>query len=113
MDLFLPVKPTLLLVDDSPENLTLLAGLVHGVYTAMAVTRGAKALEVARQAQPDLILLDILMPGVNGYEVCRQLKCDPQTRNIPVIFLTRASSDSLPRGASFALESLALFCLGD
>jgi putative two-component system response regulator len=91
MDLFLPVKPTLLLVDDSPENLTLLAGLVHGVYTAMAVTRGAKALEVARQAQPDLILLDILMPGVNGYEVCRQLKCDPQTRNIPVIFLTSKS----------------------
>ena len=91
MDLFLPVKPTLLLVDDSPENLTFLAGLVHGNYTAMAVTQGDKAIKIARQAQPDLILLDVLMPRISGYEVCRKLKSDPQTRDIPVIFLTSKS----------------------
>ena len=88
MDLFASVKPTLLIVDDSPANLTLLAGLLHGAYTVKAVNHGAKALKVASQEQPDLILLDIMMPDVNGYDVCRQLKAYKHTRQIPVIFLT-------------------------
>jgi putative two-component system response regulator len=88
MDLFASVKPTLLIVDDSPANLTLLAGLLHRTYTVKAVNHGAKALKVASQEQPDLILLDIMMPDVNGYDVCRQLKAYKHTQHIPVIFLT-------------------------
>lgn len=88
MDLYLSVKPTVLIVDDSAANLSLLAGLLHDTYTVKAVNHGAKALKVASQEQPDLILLDILMPDVNGYDVCRQLKAYKHTQHIPVIFLT-------------------------
>jgi putative two-component system response regulator len=88
MDLFLPVKPTLLVVDDSSANLSLLFGLLHESYTVKAVNHGAKALAMVSQDEPDLILLDIMMPDINGYEVCRQLKANPRTQHIPVIFLT-------------------------
>ncbi|MDO9145521.1 HD-GYP domain-containing protein [Rhodoferax sp.] len=88
MDLFLPVKPTILVVDDSPANLSLLFGLLHGSYTVKAVNHGAKALAMVSQDEPDLILLDIMMPDINGYEVCRELKRNPRTQHIPVIFLT-------------------------
>ncbi len=88
MDLFLPIKPTILVVDDSPANLSLLFGLLHESYTVKAVNHGAKALAMVSQDEPDLILLDIMMPDINGYEVCRQLKANPRTQHIPVIFLT-------------------------
>ena len=88
MELFLPVKPTILIVDDAPANLSLLGGLLHSAYTVKAVNHGSKALKVASQEQPDLILLDIMMPDINGYEVCRQLKAYKHTQHIPVIFLT-------------------------
>lgn len=88
MDLFLPVKPTILIVDDAPANLSLLGGLLHSTYTVKAVNHGSKALKIAGQEQPDLILLDIMMPDVNGLEVCRQLKAYKHTQHIPVIFLT-------------------------
>ena len=91
MDLFLPVKPTILIVDDAPANLSLLGGLLHSTYTVKAVNHGSKALKVASQEQPDLILLDIMMPDINGYEVCRQLKAYKYTQHIPVIFLTSKS----------------------
>jgi putative two-component system response regulator len=88
MDLFLPVKPTVLIVDDSPANLSLLGGLLHTHYTVKAVNHGAKALKIASLEQPDLILLDIMMPDISGYDVCRQLKAEKHTQHIPIIFLT-------------------------
>lgn len=88
MDLFLPVKPTVLIVDDSAANLSLLFGLLHESYTVKAVNHGAKALAMVNQDEPDLILLDIMMPDIDGYEVCRALKANPRTQHIPVIFLT-------------------------
>jgi len=91
MDLYLPVKPSVLIVDDSPANLTLLGSLLHTTYTVKAVNHGSQALQVANDDAPDLILLDIMMPDISGYEVCRQLKANLHTREIPVIFLTSKS----------------------
>jgi putative two-component system response regulator len=88
MDLFQPVKPTILVVDDISANLALIASLLHTTYTVKAVNRGAKALKLVADEQPDLILLDIMMPDMDGYEVCRRLKADPLLSHIPVIFLT-------------------------
>lgn len=82
-------KPTILVVDDTPDNLTLMSGLLKDQYRIKVSNRGAKALEIAStQPQPDLILLDIMMPEMDGYEVCEQLKANPETAHIPVIFLT-------------------------
>ncbi|MDA8383704.1 MAG: diguanylate cyclase [Betaproteobacteria bacterium] len=82
-------KRSILIVDDSPENLTVLGALLRTDYTIRVATDGEKALRIAQSGEPpDLILLDIMMPGVNGYEVCRRLKDDPRTESIPVIFLT-------------------------
>lgn len=82
------VKATLLLVDDSPANLhSLIAGL-RDQYQILLATDGEQALQVAKNSLPDLILLDVMMPGTDGYQVCRQLKQDPLTAEIPVIFVT-------------------------
>lgn len=79
----------ILIVDDKPENLKLLFdALKHEGYDVRRVLNGQQALEVTRFAPPDLILLDILMPGLDGYEVCQQLKADATTQAIPVIFLS-------------------------
>jgi len=88
MDLYLPVKPTILIVDDSHDNLSSIANLLHEFYTVKAINHGEKALKVVSDEQPDLILLDINMLDVDGFEVCRRLKADPLTRWIPLIFLT-------------------------
>ena len=82
-------RPLLLIVDDVHENLHGLINILRDDYAIAAATSGDKALELARrEPQPDLILLDIMMPGMDGYETCRQLKGDARTRHIPVIFLT-------------------------
>ena len=82
-------KGNILIVDDTPENLHLLSStLTERGYQVRGVIDGAMALRVVRSAPPDLILLDIQMPGMNGYEVCEQLKAAEQTREIPVIFLS-------------------------
>ncbi len=91
MDMYAPVNPTILVVDDAPANLSLISGLLRGLYTVKAVNHGAKALKIASEEPPDLILLDIMMPDMDGYEVCRRLKSDSQTRHIPIIFLTSKS----------------------
>ena len=88
MDLFQPVKPTILVVDDASANLALIASLLHTIYTVKAVNHGAKALKLVADEPPDLILLDIMMPDMDGYEVCRRLKADPFSNHIPIIFLT-------------------------
>lgn len=82
-------KPIVLVVDDTPQNLSVMSDLLESDYTVKVAPGGARALKIAHAATPpDLILLDIMMPEMDGYEVCRELKADPQTRNIPVIFLT-------------------------
>jgi putative two-component system response regulator len=82
-------KPTVLVVDDTPDNLSLMSGLLKDDYKVKVANNGEKALKIAASdAPPDLILLDIMMPGMDGYEVCRSLKRNPVTVNIPVIFLT-------------------------
>lgn len=89
----------ILIVDDSPEIIDILAGALFE-YKQMVATNGEKALKIARSDnQPDLILLDIIMPGMDGYEVCKQLKQDEKTRNIPVIFLTgKTEKEDLIKG---------------
>ena len=85
--------PTVLVVDDIPANLSLITELLAGQYRCRVATGGAKALAVAASApRPDVILLDISMPEMDGYEVCRRLKADPATCDIPVIFLTALDS---------------------
>lgn len=81
--------PSVLVVDDVPEILALISEMLADRCRCRVTLDGAKALEIARSAnRPDLILLDISMPGMDGYEVCRQLKTDPRTADIPIIFLT-------------------------
>ncbi|MCY7307752.1 MAG: diguanylate cyclase, partial [Rhodoferax sp.] len=81
-------RPCLLLVDDQPINNQLLDRIFSPDYRVLMVTSGAKALELCRDDPPDLVLLDVVMPEMDGYEVCRHLKSDEATRNIPVIFVT-------------------------
>ena len=84
-------RPRLLLVDDEPTNLHVLRQILGDDYRLQFATDGARALQLARQQPPDLILLDIMMPQLNGYDVCRQLKAQPETRSIPVIFVSALS----------------------
>ena len=80
---------TVLVVDDTPDNLSLMGGLLRDHYHVKVANQGEKALKIAQGEQPpDLILLDIMIPGMDGYEVCRRLKANLHTRDIPVIFLT-------------------------
>ena len=89
LDLDLPEKATVLVVDDTPANLSLMTSLLRDKYKVKAAIDGEKALRIAQSdAPPDLILLDIMMPGMDGYEVCRHLQANPATRDIPIIFLT-------------------------
>jgi class 3 adenylate cyclase/FixJ family two-component response regulator len=88
-------KATVLLVDDTPENLDILKGCLKAEYTVRIATSGQLALRIAAgDPQPDLILLDIMMPEMDGHEVIRRLQADPRTRNIPVIFVTARSEDA-------------------
>ncbi|MDD3610615.1 MAG: EAL domain-containing protein [Halothiobacillaceae bacterium] len=85
-------KPLILIVDDVHENLHALVGILRNDYALLAATSGEKALELARRTpRPDLILLDIKMPGMDGYSVLSELKINPSTANIPVIFVTALS----------------------
>ncbi len=84
-------RPTILVVDDAPANLTLLSGLLSPRWRVQLAPSGMKALELVRRQAPDLIVLDVMMPDLDGYEVCRQLKADARTREIPVLFLTALS----------------------
>ena len=81
-------KPVVLAVDDTPENLDVVKGILASDYTVKAAINGSMALKIVEKSPPDLILLDIMMPGMSGYEVCEQLKSNPETADIPVIFLT-------------------------
>jgi phosphoserine phosphatase RsbU/P len=79
----------ILIVDDTPINIGVISGALKDTYATKVATSGEKALAIASAAEkPDLILLDVMMPEMDGYEVCRRLKANPDTRDIPVIFLT-------------------------
>ncbi len=93
-------RPRLLLVDDEPTNLQVLRHVLQADYRLLFATDGARALQVAREQLPQLILLDIMMPGMDGYAVCCALKADPATAAIPVIFVT-ALNDSQDETAGF------------
>lgn len=87
------LRPTLLIIDDTPVNIRVLSELFVDECEIIFSTNGQDGLQLAATQAPDLILLDIMMPGMDGYEVCRQLKSDPQTRDIPVIFVTALGED--------------------
>lgn len=93
-------KPVLLVVDDQPSNIQTLYALFRADYEVCMATNGADALAFCQVRQPDLILLDVVMPEMNGYEVCRRLKTDLLTQNIPVIFIT-GQNDPLEEAHAF------------
>jgi len=87
-------KFTILAVDDTPENLDVVKGILGSQYIVKVAINGQMALKIVEKQPPDLVLLDIMMPGMSGYEVCEQLKANPDTRHIPVIFLTAMEQTS-------------------
>lgn len=94
------IKPLVLIVDDTPQNIQVLGNILHEKgYNITIATSGNQALQSVKIKAPDLILLDIQMPEMDGYEVCKILKSNPQTENIPVIFLTAATeSENIVQG---------------
>lgn len=96
-------RPLILMVDDVPANIRILAEIFSADYDVQIATDGQSALDlIHRGSQPDLILLDIMMPDINGYDVCRLLKNNPETQDIPVIFIT-AMSDEEAEELGFSL----------
>jgi len=95
-----PRLPRLLVVDDQAANIQAVFQAFGADHQVLMATNGEQALKVAAARQPDLVLLDVAMPGMDGHEVCRRLKADPTTRDIPVIFVTGRSDE--------AAETLAL-----
>ena len=92
-------KRNILIVDDAVENINILMELLKPEYKTFFAKNGEKALELARAKAPDLVLLDIVMPEMNGYEVCRRLKAEPSTADIPVIFISsKAEVDDETKG---------------
>ena len=99
-------KADILIVDDTPANLRLLAGILTDQgYKIRPASRGRMALLAAQAQPPDLILLDIMMPEMDGYEVCRQLKADEQTRDVPIIFIS-ALDEALDKVTAFSIGAV-------
>ncbi|MBT3203445.1 MAG: EAL domain-containing protein [Gammaproteobacteria bacterium] len=86
-------KPSILIIDDTPDSITILNQILQQEYRVLFALNGSKGLSIARQQKPDLILLDVSMPEMDGYQVCRELKANPDTRDIPVIFVTARDQD--------------------
>ena len=99
-------RPVILVVDDGPKNIKLMEGiLVPAGYTVISAGNGATALQLAQEALPDLILLDVMMPGMDGFAVCQKLKDNEKTRHLPVIFVT-ARSDMEAETRCFAIGAV-------
>lgn len=85
---------TILVVDDTPENITALGAILSEFGTIKAATSGEKALKIcAGEKKPDLVFLDVVMPEMDGWTVCRRLKADPATKHIPVVFVTALKNE--------------------
>jgi len=82
------MKPKILIVDDEPVNVELLEGYLSKDYDILKAYNGNEALLIVGSTPPDLIILDIMMPGMNGYEVCRRIKGDDKTISIPIVIVT-------------------------
>ena len=96
------MKPLILIVDDEPANIHFLVEALGGNFRIKVATSGDDALRIAQSAEkPDLILLDVMMPGLSGYDVCKTLKEEETTRAIPVIFITAMGT---PESEAFGLE---------
>jgi len=102
MELGMRDSATILVVDDAPENIDVLVGILKPSYQLKVARDGEMAIKIANiQPRPDLILLDIMMPGIDGYETCKRLKLDIATRDIPIIFITaKISVEDEARGLS-------------
>lgn len=87
-------KQTILVVDDVPENIDILKGILQTQYKVKVALNGKKALAITESSPPDLILLDIMMPDMDGYEVCRRIKEKSSTKDIPIIFVTARSAET-------------------
>lgn len=98
-------QSTIMVVDDTPENIDLLVEILGDLYEVSVALDGESALEDVAESPPDLILLDIMMPGMDGYEVLKRLKADPKSREIPVIFVT-AMSEVEDEAAGLALGAV-------
>jgi len=99
------VKKTVLLVDDVASNIDILLDILDDDYDVSVAMDGESALEFIAEEAPDIILLDIMMPGMSGYEVCERLKADAQTKHIPVIFVT-ARTDAANQSKGLALGAV-------
>ncbi len=86
-------RPTVLIVDDAPENLMVMESILAKHYSLKSFNDAREALDYAFATPPDLILLDIMMPKIDGFEVCRRLKANPELVDIPVIFITSKNED--------------------
>ena len=92
-------KPKILIVDDTPMNLSILEDILEKQYLISVAQSGTQALSIIEESLPDLILLDVNMPGIDGFETCRKLKSQENTRHIPVIFITaRVEPEDLVQG---------------
>jgi adenylate cyclase len=99
-------RKLVLIVDDTPTNVAVVSGVLKDSFRTKVATNGEKALAIATAAEkPDLILLDVTMPGMDGFEVCRRLKANPDTREIPIIFLT-AKTDSIDEEKGFEVGAV-------
>ena len=98
-------KATVLIVDDNADNLDVLSGVLRPFYKVKAAINGKLALKIITKSKPDIILLDIMMPDMDGFEVCRQLKANPVTSTIPVIFVT-AKTETKDEQAGFELGAV-------
>jgi diguanylate cyclase (GGDEF)-like protein len=92
-ELQVPRRHKVLIVDDTTANIEILYKILHGEYDVYFAKNGLDGIKVVQREMPDLILLDIMMPEMDGYQVCTQLKADPQTASIPVIFITAMGSE--------------------
>ena len=98
-------KPRILAIDDIPSNLAMLGASLEQEFDVQIATSGMSGIALASATAPDLILLDVMMPEINGFETCRHLKADPRLRNIPIIFLT-AMNDAESESAGLALGAV-------
>lgn len=87
-----PERPRILVVDDQPANIQTLYQVLKGDYDVAMATDGSQAIALCQRRPPDLVLLDVVMPGIDGFEVCKRLKADSATRDVPVIFVTARDS---------------------